>query len=271
MNLPTLFFATLIAFSGLTASAGASDEVAPLAQDSTCETFYEASQLLIRACAISITPVRERLDVFVNFPLSNKTVTAEFNPRSAEKFWNRLWFSAGETFLSKDEQALLIEALEAWGPSPTLPPRSQDAFEKARSVAEFLAEFLEPESRLEPFDRQADTHLPTLNQYLFNWTPICDRIGHTQLASYTAADQSVQVDLLVGDPATSCRGRCGWGCEPWYQWSKNQYTQECLNHDACHDAIGTQLGECKDEFWAAAASYTLAPSCPQEAQPQGAI
>lgn len=67
---------------------------------------------------------------------------------------------------------------------------------------------------------------------------------------------------IVGDPASSCLGRCGVGCvqsEP--QNRKRQYTQQCFAHDLCTGFFGTVLGQCSDEFTAASDDYLNAPNC----------
>ncbi len=102
-----------------------------------------------------------------------------------------------------------------------------------------------------------DAWFPSLPDY----TMICDWIGHDVMANHTAAGNSYQNTVRVGDRDQECRGRCGAGCDrAWYVWSR-QYTQECLNHDVCNDTVGTQLGECQDEWIAASGGYMSAPNC----------
>ena len=100
-------------------------------------------------------------------------------------------------------------------------------------------------------------------------TMICKERGGCGWASYSDNKGYHSVNVIVGDPASSCLGRCGAGCDG----ASNKplvYTQECLNHDICIKKWGTRgfLGnkygkddQCEDEFDAAISSYLRGDNC----------
>lgn len=98
---------------------------------------------------------------------------------------------------------------------------------------------------------------------------ICKQRGGCGYAYYSDANGAHSVNVIVGDPASSCLGRCGAGCNGTSN-HKRVYTQECLNHDICIQQVGTgYLGnklygkdnQCKDEFNAAVSSFSRGDNC----------
>lgn len=95
------------------------------------------------------------------------------------------------------------------------------------------------------------------------WNMICNKIGKKIQGSYTVGEKTIKSSAIVGLKKDKCAGRCGTGCFQIFQKKKSQYTQECFNHDLCHRQHGSLMGECGDEFWAAADGYRNAPDCPE--------
>lgn len=87
------------------------------------------------------------------------------------------------------------------------------------------------------------------------YTMLCEEVGTEWDAMYRVLDVDIIKTVIIGQPETDCYGRCGFGC------GTPTYTQECLNHDACHRDTGENLGVCADYFWAAADGYLWAPPC----------
>lgn len=88
---------------------------------------------------------------------------------------------------------------------------------------------------------------------------ICNHVGRKKEGFYNIDGESSTFSEIVrvGDLASKCYGRCGFGCN-----DKNPiYTQECLNHDICHRTTGENLGVCSDEFWQASKGFVFAPNC----------
>lgn len=83
-----------------------------------------------------------------------------------------------------------------------------------------------------------------------------DSTGHGCTATYTT----------YGNYASSCQGRCGAGCNWWFD---DDMMQDCLDHDRCVDhhptgGSGSGSAYCGDEFWDADGDYvvTYAAYCP---------
>jgi hypothetical protein len=104
-----------------------------------------------------------------------------------------------------------------------------------------------------------------------SYTSLCERLGQTVIARYTADGEVHEAPVVLGPcGANDCLGRCGAAClaNPGNPAEVNRYTQECLNHDVCNrethpwDALGL-FPPCRDEFEAAAEGYFFAPDCPQ--------
>ena len=225
-----------------------------------CRTLSDTPNLKLQSCNPGVQEQRWMKLTAKNQNASATVVNATFSAN--HKIWDRVWISEGSTQLSKTTQ----KALKHLVLQPT-PELQKSGFVPLLDV---LGNFLKPESRLENFDRRTSQNLRG-NRWDENafgtWTPICEAIGTSHLASFFLKGDGMHVpqliDLPVGEPETQCRGRCGWGCaQNGLQVRHNQYTQECFNHDACHWIHHEQLGVCADAFWAAAASYAFAPDCP---------
>jgi hypothetical protein len=61
-----------------------------------------------------------------------------------------------------------------------------------------------------------------------------------------------------GEDEPNCRGRCGAGCNHWFD---DDYTWDCFDHDRCVTTYGgsdlSGNSNCGDEFWDAADDYAL--------------
>lgn len=94
-------------------------------------------------------------------------------------------------------------------------------------------------------------------------TKLCNYVGRSRTAYWDNAVQTRFKNFIVGGHGV-CKGHCGAGCPvtpPGGGSPAYNYTQDCLNHDACHTEEGQQLGVCKDE-WLAAADDFLSSACP---------
>lgn len=99
-----------------------------------------------------------------------------------------------------------------------------------------------------------------------------ERRGTCVTGSYDGSDGSHNSSVVVGDPPTSCLGRCGPGCDTAnFSANARVYTQECLNHDLCISKYGPGFAnnpmfgkdrQCADEFFAAVESYLSGLDCP---------
>jgi hypothetical protein len=78
--------------------------------------------------------------------------------------------------------------------------------------------------------------------------------------------KTIRTDVEVGscyNQANECLGRCGAGCadNPANPTYVQRITQDCLNHDVCNRDLGTTLGQCSDEFAAAADDFLFGEDC----------
>lgn len=93
-------------------------------------------------------------------------------------------------------------------------------------------------------------------------TGICGQLGKVRTGTFDGDDGTVYThQRTVGDPADECFGRCGAVCIQAAQIKKRQYTHECFVHDLCAEFFGQNLGNCLNEFTAAADGYINAPNC----------
>ncbi len=90
------------------------------------------------------------------------------------------------------------------------------------------------------------------------WTDLCRYYGKSRTAKWDVGSNKKQRSYKVGGHGW-CAGRCGAGCI-WF--GDPQYSQDCLNHDACADREGEQLGVCGDEWTAASDDFWFSPDCP---------
>lgn len=229
--------------------------IVTLARANACEPVAQRGGILVEECALTSQEVWARVTVAGRARRQKPTVfNALFGSKSP--LWKRVWISEGEGRLTIEEQESLRLLLATSSP--------RFARSSASSFVDLLANFLAPDTALENFDAQTQGARWQAD-FSRRWTMICEFIGHPRVATYTLRDSARSTrssTWIVGDPESGCRGRCGFGCgQAIPQWRSKQYTQECLNHDACHSETGAQLGVCASAFWSATASYLFAPNC----------
>ncbi len=171
----------------------------------------------------------------------------------SEKLWQRLTVPSGDPVIQKEAQKKLRHDLFKFGPK-RLDPRTH-------AVLDFVVNFAQPGTSLKGFDPNFTDQLAALQSLGWWYNLICDSFGKTREATFNIKDIEFRKIYTVGDTTNSCPGRCGMGCGQVYEWRVGQYTQECLNHDACTDLNGAILGECQWLFVQAALGYLLAPDC----------
>ncbi len=168
---------------------------------------------------------------------------------------NRFWISGvpdKQRRIEGEEQELLrLYLLES---GPYLSESSAEAFK----VISALAYFFPAGELILPFDSVTD--IPRAGNPA-QWTMICDFVGKPHDAAYSVGTETRKSLAVVGDVDRECPGRCGIGCYQWGQSRKNQYTQECFNHDLCYAETGSAFGPCRDEYWTAYIGYSEAPDC----------
>lgn len=93
---------------------------------------------------------------------------------------------------------------------------------------------------------------------------LCKKIDKTVTARWDFTGGSDIKKATLG-PCNQgkCFGRCGQGCggDPGPGPSVQQFTQDCLNHDACVESLGYAAPGCQDEFSATADDVLYAPDC----------
>lgn len=176
---------------------------------------------------------------------------------SVESAWFYVYENEKKQFTTAEKKAL-----KKWI------EENPDAFiEASHSVQRFLSFILD----FMPANEEVKDYQASFFESLVDDKPknpfsmICEEIGKPRKTTFTRAKTDVEVELIVGQRGTKCRGRCGTGCWQFGQSMTNQYTDECFTHDACTTTEGSILGECEDEFWAASDGYFDAPNCTQEA------
>ncbi len=87
----------------------------------------------------------------------------------------------------------------------------------------------------------------------------CQNLGELKIGYFTFNNQFIVVNVIVGDIEGHCYGRCMSSCGN--DSNSGTYSPYCLNHDLCHRIIGTQWGECSDEFLQASLDYLTSPFC----------
>ncbi|NKC18409.1 MULTISPECIES: hypothetical protein [Pseudoalteromonas] len=90
------------------------------------------------------------------------------------------------------------------------------------------------------------------------WTDLCPYMGYSRTAVWDVNDSNVKTRSYIVGGHGFCAARCGAGCP---MFGDGQYTQDCLNHDACADVEGEQLGVCSDEWSAASDDFWFSPDC----------
>lgn len=218
-----------------------------------CPEVLRTSRVELRECS----PVASQREVSLTFQREGDepvTMRAEFDLGLSERMFRR--FSGKETVLSAaDLQALRAEVAGQDLSSLSVP---------ARSLLDFATRFVEPGFRVKGKDLTAQL---TASQHSLTagTTMICERLTKPTRAVFTARGQVWQQTIVVG--SDGCMGKCGPGCAPDGLWYQGQYTQQCLNHDACAVFTGDNMGDCSDEFWAAADGFLNGPSCMYPAGP----
>lgn len=93
---------------------------------------------------------------------------------------------------------------------------------------------------------------------------LCGRTGKTATGTFTVNGSTFNQTVQVGpcyNAQNECLGRCGPGCGAPPSATIQIFTQDCLNHDLCTGATGTILGQCKDEWLAAADDFFFGADC----------
>jgi hypothetical protein len=99
---------------------------------------------------------------------------------------------------------------------------------------------------------------------------LCEDVGQSHNARWDVDGKSRKRKVEVGpcyNRDNDCQGRCGAGCNASEVLGDGnpraiqRFTQACLNHDMCDEATGDVLGECTDEFFAAADDFFHAKDC----------
>lgn len=170
---------------------------------------------------------------------------------------------SGGSLTKREERALqrLYENLETSLQNPSDPEI------KLLKSIDTIVTLVPPGQRfdLRPSSLQEDESLVTPQAI----SMICKQRGSCGYAYYSDTNGAHSVNVIVGDPASSCLGRCGAGCNGTSN-NKRVYTQECLNHDICIQKVGTGYfgnklygkgNQCKDEFNAAVSSFSRGESC----------
>ncbi len=184
-----------------------------------------------------------------------KTFLASFLPNGViQRFW-MMGVLDHQRMITRREQIYLKSLLDQQG------AQLQAQYSATFRFLKFAADFLPPNEIIEPYEDLKISTPFAPKMWEMSWTPLCDYLGKRTQAVFSVGNNNLNVRAVVGSPRSGCRGRCGTQCEQWGQHRKNQYTQECFDHDACRDITGTNLGECSDEFWAAAPGYTWAEDC----------
>ncbi|KZN31479.1 hypothetical protein [Pseudoalteromonas luteoviolacea] len=90
------------------------------------------------------------------------------------------------------------------------------------------------------------------------WTDLCPYMGRYKTAIWDVTYVGVKTKSYKVGGHGFCAARCGAGCP---MFGDGQYTQDCLNHDACADVEGEQLGVCGDEWTSASDDFWFSPDC----------
>lgn len=170
-----------------------------------------------------------------------------------DKLWRRIWVVSGNPVIDAESQLALRKEVFKYGPQ-LLHPR-------VHAVVDFIANFAPAGSSLAVFDRTFTDQLIDESNLTSFYTLICQELGKLRTAAITLGKLDMKMDFIVGAESQGCPGRCGLGCHQVFQWRKNQYTNECLVHDACATMTGQWLGQCTGYFIVAALGYLLAPDC----------
>lgn len=127
-----------------------------------------------------------------------------------------------------------------------------------------------------PAGMTLDRHAVDLNEEVIDRGGSCGNDGTTCLPGIGGWSDSWddtgyngactrRVSVPYGNQTSNCKGRCGSGCNWWFD---DDMMQDCLDHDYCvyyrGGTTGTSNPNCNDEFWDADGDYvvTYVAYCP---------
>lgn len=132
--------------------------------------------------------------------------------------------------------------------------KSQSTLDKESKLALLkFFEFLSTYPLGEAIDQQIESKISAQD-----WTDLCAYMGKSKTAVWDITNSSVKTRNYIVGGHGFCAARCGAGCP---MFGDGQYTQDCLNHDACADVEGEQLGVCGDEWTSASDDFWFSPDC----------
>ncbi len=206
---------------------------------------------------------RDNGGVIVSLGLRQKSITAQYTGGGiADIQIEELSISATDPVLKKltqeDHDLLLVLYLEL----ESILSNNIEVEAKLLITIDFLVNFLPVGAEFDRITWPRERGRKRETEQIYK--EICDERGNLYPYIYTDFFQIVDGEETVGDPASSCKGRCGRGCFQTTQREKRQYTEECFNHDFCTEEFPSFLGfeaPCNDEFRAAVDGYFNAPSC----------
>lgn len=150
--------------------------------------------------------------------------------------------------------------LEALSKMRLLVGRDSAAEDSLSRLLNLLADF--PAGGTLDLHIQADSEGP-----LRTIRSLCSVEGKTAKGTYTVEDEQRQKNRRVGpcyfkpSQGDACLGRCGPGCGIPPNPTIQIFAQDCFNHDLCTGETGTILGECADEWRAAADDFLFGRDC----------
>jgi hypothetical protein len=218
----------------------------PAFAESRCELSLKAPGLRLEECAdAGVAELRLRLGGEEGF-----AVSAWFDPSVNDRMFKKIAPLASGRPLNREDQARLRETASQAG--------SDRLSQNARTLFKFLTEFAPPGFIPKVTDLSALAAKNRLQAFA-GTTVICEKLGRRHTGYFTAKGQAWQQTMVLG--SHGCMGKCGPGCGADGRWDQGQYTQECYNHDLCCTMTKDNMGDCEDEFWAAAAGFLSAPLC----------
>lgn len=218
---------------------------APAQAAPLCRITIDQPRLHLEECGEGSKELSLRIGEKMPFALR-----AVFSAGVGERLFDRLAPLEKSRALRRSDQALLRAALA----SPSAAGRSAEA----RSLLKFLSSFAKAGFEPHAVDLRS---LPSRRrpQGFAQMHILCERLGRPATGYFTARGQAWRQTMVVG--SHDCTGKCGQGCAPDGRWDQGTYTQECFNHDLCVDMTGENMGDCEDEFWAAADGFLNGPHC----------
>ncbi|RZA06226.1 MAG: hypothetical protein EOP11_10920 [Proteobacteria bacterium] len=190
------------------------------------------------------------------------SVRAEFDPALNEKMFYRLGALGASRPLKASDQEFLRASVLSFG--------AENFSAASRALLDFVGLFAEPgfQPREKDLSREAYRRQKAAGGLLATTTILCHKLGRPHTGYFTARGESWQQTMVIG--SHECTGKCGKGCGLDGDWRQGQYTQECFDHDLCCTMTKENMGDCEDEFWAAASGFLTAPLCMfKEVYPEG--